>query len=159
MLVIETIILCAMFFLLCFLGTGTDEKNLKNYMSYPDAVQQRIQASEAYHGHYKESSKWAIWIANFVLFTILFFLLGMLIRQKEFRHNFFALLFIGQALNVFDLLIVDLLWWRNTRRIRLSKIPQKELYQDPTKHIAAFLRALPLYFFVALLDGYLLTLF
>ncbi|KXB80550.1 hypothetical protein HMPREF1862_01233 [Varibaculum cambriense] len=69
------------------------------------------------------------------------------------------MLILGQSLNVFDLLIIDLLWWRNTKRIRLSKIPQKELYQDPKKHVEAFIRALVLYFFVALVDGYLLTLF
>ena len=34
MLVIETVILCSAFYVLCFLGTGTDEKNLRNYRSY-----------------------------------------------------------------------------------------------------------------------------
>lgn len=38
-LAIETIILCIIFFLLCFGGTGTDDKNLKSYSSYPDKVQ------------------------------------------------------------------------------------------------------------------------
>ena len=41
-LAIETTALCIVFFLLCFLGTGTDEKNLKNYSSYPDEVQNLI---------------------------------------------------------------------------------------------------------------------
>ncbi len=34
--IIETFILCIVFFMLCYLGTGTDEKNLKSYSSYPD---------------------------------------------------------------------------------------------------------------------------
>lgn len=38
MLLIEIVVLCTVFFILCVLGTGTDEKNLKNYMSYPDKV-------------------------------------------------------------------------------------------------------------------------
>lgn len=42
MLLIEIITLCSTFFILCILGTGTDEKNLKNYMSYPDEVQKQI---------------------------------------------------------------------------------------------------------------------
>ena len=41
-LAIETIILCIIFFLLCFGGTGTDDKNLKSYSSYPDKVQNQI---------------------------------------------------------------------------------------------------------------------
>lgn len=159
MLLIETVILCGAFFGVCYLGTGTDQKNLKNYSAYPGKVQNRIQEIAEYRGKFKETGKAGIWVANFLVFTFLFLLLGIPIRQENFAHNFRCLLILGQTLNVFDLFIVDLLWWRNTKRIRLSKIPQKELYQDPKKHVEAFLRALVLYFFVALVDGYLLTLF
>lgn len=159
MLLLETVILCSAFFVFCFLGTGTDEKNLRNYMSYPDEVQKRIQEIEEYRGKYRETSKFATWMANFLIFTVLFFALGIRIRQPNFQHNFMSLLFLGETLNAFDLIVIDLLWWRNTKRIRLVKIPQKELYQNPQKHMQAFLRALVLYFLVALLDGYLLTLF
>lgn len=159
MLVIETVILCSAFFALCFLGTGTDEKNLRNYMSYPDEVQKQIKEIEEYQGKYKETGRFVAWIANFLLFTVLFLFFGIAIRQTSFMHNFICLLILGETLNAFDLIVIDLLWWRNTKRIRLLKIPQKELYQNPKKHIEAFLRALVLYFFVAVLDGYLLTLF
>ena len=141
------------------MGTGTDKKNLRNYMSYPDDVQKRIKEIEEYQGKYKETGSFVVWIANFLLFTILFLMLGIVIRQTSFKHNFISLLILGETLNVFDLIVIDLLWWRNTKRIRLSKIPQKELYQNPKKHIEAFLRALILYFFIAMIDGYLLTLF
>nr|WP_072514634.1 ABC transporter permease [Ndongobacter massiliensis] len=159
MLLMETVILCAAFFVVCFLGTGTDEKNLKNYMSYPDEVQKRIKEIEEYRGKYKETGKFTAWIVNFLLFAVLFLLLGIVIRQTKFMYNFIRLLILGETLNVFDLIVIDLLWWRNTKRIRLLKIPQKELYQNPKKHMEAFVRALVLYFFVAMLDGYLLTLF
>ena len=56
-LAIETTALCIVFFLLCFLGTGTDEKNLKNYSSYPDEVQNLINEIAEYRGRYKEHSK------------------------------------------------------------------------------------------------------
>ncbi|WP_019133577.1 hypothetical protein [Kallipyga massiliensis] len=159
MLFIETVILCSAFFALCFLATGTDEKNLKQYMSYPDEVQKRIKEIEEYQGKYKETGRFTARIANFLLFAILFLLLGIFIRQTNFMHNFIRLLILGETLNIFDLFVIDLLWWRNTKRIRLSKIPQKELYQNPKKHIEAFSRALVLYFLVAVVDGYLLTLF
>lgn len=159
MLLIETVILCAAFFGLCYLATGTDQKNLKNYSSYPVKVQNCIQEIAEYRGKFKETGKAGIWVTNFFVFTVLFLLLGIPIRQENFAYNFRCLLVLGQTLNVFDLLIIDLLWWRNSERTRLSKIPQKALYQDPKKHVEAFLRALVLYFFVALVDGYLLTLF
>ncbi|WP_053942749.1 hypothetical protein [Kallipyga gabonensis] len=159
MLFIEIVILCSAFFALCFLATGTDEKNLRNYMSYPDEVQKQIKEIAEYQGKYKETSRFTAWIANFLLFAILFLLLGITTRQTNFMHNFIHLLILGETLNVFDLFVIDLLWWRNTKRIRLSKIPQKELYQNPKKHIEAFSRALVLYFLVAVVDGYLLALF
>lgn len=159
MLLIETVILCAVFFGVCFLSTGTDEKNLRNYISYPDEVQERIKETKEYLGKYKETGIFDVWMVNFLIFSVLFLLLGGIIRQTKFMHNFISLLIVGEILNVFDLIVIDLLWWRNTKRIRLSKIPQKELYQNPKKHIEAFLRAMVLYFFVAVLDGYLLTLF
>ena len=109
MLLPETVILCAAFFVLCFLGTGTDEKNLRNYMSYPDEVQKRIREIEEYRGKYRETSKFATWMANFLIFTVLFFALGIRIRQTNFLHNFMSLLFLGETLNAFDLIVIDLL--------------------------------------------------
>lgn len=163
MLIIELVILCVIFFALCFLGTGTDEKNLKSYASYPDEVQKRIREVDEYQGKYHEANKLVIWLANLVVFLILFLILfmifGAFIREKDFMQNFINLLILGQALNIFDLLVIDLLWWRNTKRIRLSKVPEKVLYQNPKKHIKTFLRAIPMYIFVAAVDGYLLTLF
>lgn len=159
MLVIELIILCLIFFGLCFLGTGTDEKNLKNYDSYPDEVQSKIKEILDYQGKFKERSKVSTFIGNFIIFYLLFFILGLKIRQASFMKNFLTLLILGQGLNLFDLIIIDLLWWRNTKRIRFTKIPEKCLYQNPKKHIEAFLRALLMYFLIALVDGYILTLF
>ncbi|TDE69795.1 ABC transporter permease, partial [Streptococcus vicugnae] len=45
---IETVGLCLFFFILCFLGTGTDDKNLKSFSSYPDEVQTLIRNNEDY---------------------------------------------------------------------------------------------------------------
>lgn len=159
MVLIELLILCLIFFILCYLATGTDEKNLKNYMSYPDEVQAKIKRIGDYQGKFKEACKTSTFIANFIIFSILFLILGLKIRQKSFVQNFIALLILGQGLNVFDLVFIDLLWWRNTKRIRLSKIQEKALYQNPKKHIEAFERAFFMYFLIALLDGYILTLF
>lgn len=159
MVLIELLILCLIFFILCYLATGTDEKNLKNYMSYPDEVQAKIKRIGDYKGKFKEPSKTSTFIENFIIFSILFLILGLKIRQESFVQNFIALLILGQGLNVFDLVFIDLLWWRNTKRIRLSKLPEKALYQNPKTHIEAFERAFFMYFLIALIDGYILTLF
>ena len=74
-LAIETTALCIVFFLLCFFGTGTDEKNSKNYSSYLDEVQHLINEIAKYRGCYKEHSKAAVLLLNFLLFLFLFFVL------------------------------------------------------------------------------------
>ena len=156
--IFETFILCIVFFLLCYLGTGTDEKNLKSYSSYPDEVQDRIKDITAYQGRFKESNKAVGFILNFLLFLVILFVFGLFIREKSLWHNFIALSVMGQGLNFFDLFVIDLLWWRKTERIRFTKIPEKELYQNPRKHIESFCRALAMYFGIALLVGFILTL-
>lgn len=157
--IIETAILCAVFFLLCYLGTGTDEKNLKSYSSYPDEVQNRIRNIAEYRGQFKERNRAAIFASNFLLFLGLLFILGLPVRRENFGHNFLALSIMGQGLNVFDLFVIDLLWWRNTARIRFTKIPERASYQNPRKHIEAFGRGAIMYLLIALIDGYGLTLF
>lgn len=159
MLFIEATVLCTVLFMLCILGTGTDAKNLQNYSSYPDEVQSRIRAIPEYQHQLKEQNPFLTFTANFLLFLVILFVFGISIRQSNFTHNFLSLLFLGQTLNAFDLIVIDLLWWRRTPRIRFSKLPQPALYQDPRKHILAFIRAFIMYFAIALVDGYLLTLF
>ena len=159
MLLLEIVVLCSVLFALCFLGTGTDEKNLKYFSSYPDEVQLRLKEMEEYRGKWKESNFFVAFIANFVVFALLFLIFGRFISRDIFLENVVSLLILGEVLNVFDLVVIDLFWWRNTKRIRFSKIPEKALYQNPKKHVDAFVRGLVMYALVAILDGYLLTLF
>ena len=60
---------------------------------------------------------------------------------------------LGEGLGGFDLVIIDLLWWRNTKRIRFSFLPEQSHYQDPTKHVSSFLRGIPLFAAVAVLSA------
>lgn len=108
-------------------------------------------------GKFKDSSKRTAFISNFLLFSFILFILGLFFKENSFIHNFLYLNLIGQILNLFDLFIIDLLWWRNTKRVRFEKIPEKELYQNPKKHIEAFIRAFIMYLLIALTDGYILT--
>lgn len=40
------IIIYGVFFLMCYLGTGTTEKNMKSFHSYPDKIQEKIRAND-----------------------------------------------------------------------------------------------------------------
>ena len=118
-------------------------------------MQNRIKSIAEYQGKFKENNKVVTFISNFLLFLFVLFILGLFIKENGFTH-ILCLSIIGQGLNIFDLFIVDLLWWRNTKVC--FKIPEKELYQNPKKHIEAFIRAFIMYLLIALIDGYILTL-
>ena len=44
MLLAEGMLLCSLFWAFCWLGTGSDEKNIRNFSTYPDEVQKIVKA-------------------------------------------------------------------------------------------------------------------
>ena len=160
------IVVAIVFYLLhwgvCYLGTGTDRKNLIGLRSYPDAVQQRVrndpQLGEAVP---KEKSAAAVLLSNLLLFTALFSLSGLALKSvlnlNNYLSAFWYFLALGEGLGLFDLLVIDLLWWRSAKRIRFSFLPEKESYQDPKKHIESFWRGIPLFAVAAALAALVVT--
>lgn len=142
----------------CFLGTGTDQKNLAGLRSYPDKVQRAVRAHPALGKVApKEKSLLSILLGNLLLFTVVFSGLGFalkgLLGLRDFWTAFRFFLLLGEGLGAFDLVVIDLLWWRNTERIRFSFLPEKERYRNPGKHIASFFRGIPLFAVIAALSA------
>ncbi|MCI8410017.1 MAG: hypothetical protein HFJ09_12230 [Lachnospiraceae bacterium] len=70
------------------------------------------------------------------------------------------LLLLGQCLNVFDFLVIDMLWWRKSKRIRFTGTEdKKELYANPRKHFISFLKGIVVFLLVAVIDGVILSVF
>ncbi len=162
----KIIIAVAFYFLywfFCFLGTGTDKKNLIGLRSYPDEVQ-RIVKNEPSLKQYlpKEKNIWLVLLGNLLLFTVVFSVLGIALKSvlglTNYLSAFIYFLIFGEGLGVFDLLVIDLLWWRNTKRIRFSFIPEKQAYQDSKKHVGSFVRGIPLFAVVAAITAVIVTL-
>ena len=65
---------------------------------------------------------------------------------------------MGEGLNLFDLLVIDLLWWRHSPRIRFSKVQEADMYLDPEKHISAFLRGVLLFVCTAAVGTWLMKI-
>lgn len=40
--IIVAVLFYLLFWFMCYLGTGTDKKNIKGFRSYPDEVQKRV---------------------------------------------------------------------------------------------------------------------
>lgn len=153
----KIIVAIAFYFLywgICFLGTGTDKKNLIGLRSYPEEVQKRVRSDpQLGKAVPKEKSAVAILLSNLLLFTALFSVFGLALKSvlnlDGYLPAFWYFLAFGEGLGLFDLLVIDLLWWRNTKRIRFSFLPDKKYYQDPKKHIGSFLRGIPLFAAIA----------
>ena len=145
----------------CSLGTGTDKKNLIGLRSYPKSVQDTVQKRMPQDAP-KEKSMAAILGSNLVMFTVVFSILGLIFKGPlgldSYGAAFWYFLIFGEGLGLFDLLVIDLLWWRNTKRIRFSFLPEKEAYQNPEKHMGSFLRGIPLFAVIAALTAGIVTL-
>ena len=79
------IIIAVAFYLLywgiCWLGTGTDRKNLIGLRSYPDEVQRRVRSDPQLGKDIpKEKSTAAILLSNLLLFTVVFSVLGLALK-------------------------------------------------------------------------------
>ena len=166
LLIKEKIMIAAVFYFLywgvCFFGTGTDRKNLIGLRSYPDEVQTRVQSDPRLgQAVPKAKSTAAILLSNLLLFTVVFSVLGLALKNvlglNNYLSAFWYFLAFGEGLGLFDLLVIDLLWWRSTKRIRFSFLPEKKYYQDPKKHIESFLHGMPLFAAIAALTALIVT--
>ena len=161
----KIIIAIAFYFLywgICFLGTGTDRKNLIGLRSYPDEVQNRVRSDPQLAKDIpKAKSIVAVLLSNLFLFTALFSILGLALKSvlnlDGYLPAFCYFLAFGEGLGLFDLLVIDLLWWRNTKRIRFSFLPEKKYYRNPKKHIESFWRGIPLFVAIAALTALVVT--
>lgn len=127
----KIIVAIAFYFLywgVCFLGTGTDKKNLMGLRSYPEEVQNRVRSDHQLGKAVpKRKSTAAVWLSNLLLFTVVFSALGLALRGvlnlDGYLSAFWYFLAFSEGLGLFDLLVIDLLWWRNTKRTRFSFLP------------------------------------
>jgi len=151
-----------LYWFICFLCTGTNRKNLAGLRSYPDAVQKAVREHPVLgKAAPQEKSTAAILLSNLLLFTVVFSVLGLALKSvlglNNYLSAFWYFLAFGEGLGLFDLLVIDLLWWRSTKRIRFSFLPEKKYYQDPKKHIESFLHGMPLFAAIAALTALIVT--
>ncbi|MFR8012002.1 MAG: hypothetical protein ACLU8W_09630 [Clostridia bacterium] len=67
MLLAEGMLLCSLFWAFCWLGTGSDEKNIRNFSTYPDEVQKIVKARPELSGNIRQRGPAAIFAGNLLL--------------------------------------------------------------------------------------------
>lgn len=97
MLIVETLILCVLFWGICYFYTGSDEKNIKSYTSYPDEVQCIIKENPKLKSKIKVTPSLVSFVSNILMFGAILFLFGLFIRQESFKSNFINILVLGKA--------------------------------------------------------------
>lgn len=159
--IIVSVVVWLVFWLCCYLGTGSDEKNLIGLRSYPDEVINIVKQQPNLKVPQDKSIP-QILIGNFVMFTIICVVIGSVFKEylhlDSFSQAFLFFLLLTEGLGVFDLVVIDLLWWRNTERIRFSFLKDKSYYQNPKKHIDSFIRGIPLFVVVSLVSAWIVNL-
>lgn len=163
MRIVVGVVLCLLFWGSCYMGTGTDKKNIGTFRSYPDEVQNRVYQDEILGKMIpKKRSASITIISNILLFTVVFTIIGLVGRGalglQDFKTAAWYFFWLGEGLNLFDLVVIDICWWRNTKRIHFSCVPEKEAYQNPKKHVGSFLRGIPMFAVVAVIVGWIVTL-
>lgn len=164
--IVLTILLCFVFWGCCYISTGGDEKNIKALATYPDEIQEYIRNNPKLRKQVEKenllvsSNPVKTFLANAIIFLVVLFLLGIGVRTNSFFTNFLRLSVMGQGLNLFDYVVIDLFWWRNTKRIRFTGTENNsELYRNPRKHTISFVKGIAMFLIIAFMDGILLTLF
>lgn len=143
MQIVVGVVLCILFWGSCYMDTGTDKKNIGGFRSYPDEAQNRVYQDEVLRKMIpKKRSTFITLVSNILLFTVVFTVIGLVGRGalglQDFKTAAWYFFWLGEGLNLFDLVVIDLCWWRNTKRIRFSCVPEKEAYQNPKKTCGFF---------------------
>lgn len=108
----------------------------------------------------KTASPFVSFVSNIVVFGTVLFIFGVFVKEDGFKANFVNLLILGQCLNTFDFFVIDMLWWRNSKRVRFTDTKnRKELYSNPKKHFASFLKGIAVFLIIAVIDGGILAAF
>lgn len=158
LLIIEILFVCIIFFILCYFNTGSDYKNIKSFSSYPDEIQSMVLKNPELKSKVKIISPIISFLLNILFFSIIFFILAIFIKKDKFIVNFINILILGQSLNAFDFFVIDMLWWRSSKRIRFSGTENEDkLYQSKKKHFLSFLKGIFLFIIVALIDAFILS--
>ncbi len=139
-----------LFWSVCFLCTGTDEKNVKSLSCYPKTVREKVGSDPKLSPLMpKKKNHVIVMLGNVLLFGVVFFLLGLVCKKicglDSYLSAFLYWLAVGEGLNLFDLAVIDCLWWRHSRRIRISVAPDPDDYLNPYEHIMSFLRGIPVF--------------
>lgn len=154
---IESIVLCALFTLVIFLKM---KNPIKGIASYPTAIRKRVESLPLYQGIIRQEERAHIG-KKFLTALILIVFLAFLSRwagRRTFFETFLHSFGLFTVVNLWDLIVLDWLWFCHSLRVRLPGTEDmvKE-YRSPWHHLRGFFIGTAIGAIISLLSAGLLV--
>lgn len=162
LLLIECIVICLIFTLILI---PSILRNPINYiMSYPKAIRIRIESLPRYKSiiNYKKKRHILIKFLAVILIALILAIVSYFSNARTFIDVFKHVAILFVALNVYDLIILDICWFCHSKRVRIPGTEDMiDEYSKPYHHIVGALKGLVIGLIIAILSALIvqLTLF
>ncbi|MBO4423530.1 MAG: hypothetical protein J5879_08825 [Clostridia bacterium] len=137
-LIVESIVLCGLFFLMVYLTSRDPVRQLYNY---PPAIQERVRSLEEYKDRIptKKNKIWVKLIASVLFVVVLSLILRYVNGYKTFSEGFGYGFLLFTVVNLFDAVVLDIIWFCHDPRfvIKGTEDMVKD-YHDYWFHIKGF---------------------
>ena len=137
-LIIESIVLCGLFFLMVFLMSRNPIKQLYNY---PPAIQERVKSLEEYKNQIptKKNKIWVKLIASVLFIAVLSLMLRYVNGYTSFLEGFGYGFLLWTVVNLFDAIVLDIIWFCHDPRFVIKGTEDMVRdYHDYWFHIKGF---------------------
>ena len=107
-LIVESIVLCGLFFLMVYLTSRDPVRQLYNY---PPAIQERVRSLEEYKDRIptKKNKIWVKLIASVLFVVVLSLILRYVNGYKTFLEGFGYGFLLFTVVNLFDAVVLDII--------------------------------------------------
>lgn len=149
---IESIILCALFTIAVPFKLMRDP--IKGIMSYPTAIRRRVESLPQYQGTIRQEERAHMGkkLAFVPIVAAVLAVLGWLSGAHTFFPAFLHGFGLFMVVNLFDLVVLDWLWFCRSPKVRLPGTEDMEKeYRDPWFHLRGFAKGIVIGLFISLL--------
>lgn len=159
-LIIECVVICILFSIGIFIPLYKNP--VGQIMSYPKKIRERVESLPQYKDCIKQKEKkhLSIKILSIFVFALVLYIIAYMSGARTFIQVFTHVFIIFFVVNLYDLLIMDLLIFRNVKSFRIPGTEDMEKeYKECWHHIRGFFFGVGIGIIVALLSTLYIQVF
>lgn len=160
LLFIQCIIACGLFSLAIL--PLVYKNPINHIMSYPKAIRKRVESLPEYQGMIKKTETRDILrkILGAVVFVVILALVSYFSGAKTFKTAFWHSFIIGQSVNWFDVIVLDIMIFCNSEKIKIKGTEDMvSEYKSKTHHVIGGLQGTVFGVIVSVITGFLVSIF